>query len=60
MVDLGGHLYGPYVLRVPEPAERFVDIAGYIRAELSHVAPVQARCGVLPYPHTALSAELTK
>lgn len=47
MIDLGGHLYGLCALRVPESAGRFVDIAGYIRAGLSHVAPVQARCVLL-------------
>lgn len=60
MIALGGHLYGPYALRVPKSAGRFLDIAGYIRAEVSHMAPVQVRCGVLLYPHAAQSAELTK
>ena len=60
MIDSGGHLYGPYALRVPKSAGRFVDIAGYIRAEVSHVAAVQVRCSVLLYPHAALSTELMK
>lgn len=59
MIDLGGHLYGPFALRVPESAGRFVDIGDYIRAEVSHVAPVQMRGSILLYPHAALSAELT-
>lgn len=47
MIDLRRHLYGPYALRVPKSAGRFVDIAGYISAELSHVAPVQVRCSAI-------------
>lgn len=47
MIDLGGHLHGPYALRVPKSAGRFVDIADYITAEVSHVAPVQMRGSIL-------------
>lgn len=57
-IDFGGHWYGPYALGVPESAGSFVDIAGYIRAELGHVAPVQVSCGVLLHPQAARSAEL--
>lgn len=60
VIDLGGHLHGHHALRAPKSAGTLVDTAGYIRAEVSHVAPVQARCSVSLYPLAALSAELTK
>lgn len=47
MIDSGGCLPGPWALRVPKSMGRFVDRAGYIRAELSDVAPVQGRCSAI-------------